>query len=130
MRLQFGLAALIFVSSLAGFANAKPVKLLCTSNKFGVSGPLEIDLENHVVYRFVQRERWQITGVQDQFVTFSKLRDTGGEIDVLNTATGDLESAGLFLSCYDGLSHCAAGSAHLLNLPMDALKCSRGLLAD
>ena len=131
MILRNAFLVIFLTLPLSTLADAKTVKLLCENTVIGGSaGPLELDLENHVAYRYLQREPWQITGLQEQFVTFEKLMDTGGEIAVLNTTTGILESASIGLRCNAGVIPCTAALAHLQNSSYVAQQCSKSLLAD
>ena len=102
--------------------------MFCENVPTGISaGPLEIDLDNHVVYRYAQREPWHITGLHNQFVTFEKLMGTGGEIAVLDTTTGVLESAGVSLWCDHKVGPCTEKLAHLWNIPKSDVKCAKSL---
>ena len=57
------------------------------------AGPMEIDLENSVVYRFNTRTVYRITSITDANINFIDAQDVGGQLSVLDVATGELHSA-------------------------------------
>lgn len=106
---------------------AETTKLLCR-NQFNdtSSGPMEIDLATHTVYRFVQRQPWTITSVTSDYITMMFLSEVGGEIAVMDLASGVLQVASVgFFPEQNNLS-----STTLRAVAVSPMICKKSILSD
>lgn len=124
--LMYGLMAGLFIASPA-FATTK---LSCITPIAGdlPAGPIEIDMDAHIAYRFTTRETWPIVKATAEYITMMKLGSVGGSIAVLNLNTGALREVSVGLYCSVGTEVCTHDLAKIDASKPEEMVCRKNLL--